>query len=863
LNFKAVGTMGILRSETMKHGTLVLPVDRARQFLDIIGSHTKMQFEDMNEKSMQRPYKKYIQRLDEMERILRFLLEELTKVPGAEVVKNNVDIFLENAEDYKLDEVEARLMQIHRDFIQFKENNTKLLGRRNAALEERYVVQTAIASMAHISHARPARPQAMEEDDEFEFAASRSLLDDEEGGGARRTLETMFSNIAGVLPQEDQDRFARTLFRATRGNTFTHFQQIFEPMQDPKTGREVKKSVFVVYFQDNRIGSAVSAMNEKISKICGSYGVNTYRWPATRDIAEEMQVSLQVQVEDQSRLLRAHESFVRSEAAALLQPARRGGDSLIEEWRMFCAKEKSIYASLNHFEGHMNLRANCWYPEAEEDQIRAVLIQHSSSQHGHSSAMLVSDRMPPRRKPPTYIRTNEFTGIFQELVDTYGLPRYQEANPALFTIVTFPFLFGVMYGDIGHGLMLLMVGIYAVWKADELKFTVPELFSGRYILLMMGFFAVYCGFLYNDFFSVGLDLFGSRWAPPAGHIAKPGELVTFEPKYDIRNEGGPGPYPFGIDPAWHGAANELVYMNSMKMKLSVIIGVSQMIVGLCLRFSNALYERNMVDFCCECIPMMVFMVSFFGFMDYMILYKWVMPMDNPPSIINSMIAMAMWGNDVNPMFGMGLPRLLMCITMLSVPFMLVPKPLILYSRHKAKQVRHRQEMEFQARRSSGPGGPGAAGHGIGRHMSLGDVEESRVCAGEGEEEEEEFDVAEMSIHQVIETIEYVLGTVSHTASYLRLWALSLAHQQLSFVFFSMTLVSGMSAPFPLNVFATYMAFACWFGITVAILLGMDVLECFLHTLRLHWVEFQSKFYKADGYAFVPFRHRDTLTKTDD
>ncbi|CAE8616110.1 unnamed protein product [Polarella glacialis] len=407
------------------------------------------------------------------------------------------------------------------------------------------------------------------------------------------------------------------------------------------------------------------------------------------------------------------------------------------------------------------------------------------------------------------------------------------------------------------------VGIYAVWKADELKFTVPELFSGRYILLMMGFFAVYCGFLYNDFFSVGLDLFGSRWAPPAGHIAKPGELVTFEPKYDIRNEGGPGPYPFGIDPAWHGAANELVYMNSMKMKLSVIIGVSQMIVGLCLRFSNALYERNMVDFCCECIPMMVFMVSFFGFMDYMILYKWVMPMDNPPSIINSMIAMAMWGNDVNPMFGMGLPRLLMCITMLSVPFMLVPKPLILYSRHKAKQVRHRQEMEFQARRSSGPGGPGAAGHGIGRHMSLGDVEESRICAGEGEEEEEEFDVAEMSIHQVIETIEYVLGTVSHTASYLRLWALSLAHQQLSFVFFSMTLVSGMSAPFPLNVFATYMAFACWFGITVAILLGMDVLECFLHTLRLHWVEFQSKFYKADGYAFVPFRHRDTLTKTDD
>lgn len=850
----------------MKHGTLVLPVDRARQFIDLIGHHTKMQFEDMNARDMHRPYKKYIQRIDEMERILRFLLEELTKVPGAEVIKNNVDTFLENSEDYKLDEVEARLKQIYADFIQFKENNTKLLGRRNAALEERYVVQTALASMAHVSVTRsPNRSigAMLEDDAEFEFAASRSLLNDEEGGGSRRTLETMFSNIAGVIPQEDQDRFARTLFRATRGNTFTHFQQIFEPMQDPKTGREVHKSVFVIYFQDHRSGSSVSAMSEKINKICSSYGVNTYRWPSSREAADEMRVSLQVQVEDQERLLKAHESFVRSEAASLLQSARRGGDSLIEEWRLFCIKEKSIYATLNLFEGHMNLRANCWYPAAEEDQIRAMLIQNSSSQHGHSSAMLVSDRIPPKKNPPTYIRKNQFTGIFQDLVDTYGLPRYQEANPALFAVVTFPFLFGVMFGDVGHGSMLLMVGIYAVMKADELKFTVPELFNARYILLMMGFFAVYCGLLYNDFFSVGLNLFGSRWEEPSFKKPKPGEsiAITLKPAYDIKNQGELGPYPFGIDPAWHGAQNELVYMNSMKMKLSVILGVMQMIVGLVLRFSNALHERNVVDFFCECIPMMVFMICFFGFMDFMILYKWVMPLKNPPSIINSMIAMAMWSEDVNPMFGMQLPRILMGVSMLAVPFMLIPKPLILLFRHQAAAHPHRPQRPSVSNFGGSPG----SSQGLGRHSPLPD-EESGSLTGRGAdcEEEEEFDFAELAIHQVIETIEYVLGTVSHTASYLRLWALSLAHQQLSLVFFSMTLLSGMSAMFPLNIIATYIAFGAWFVITVAILLGMDVLECFLHTLRLHWVEFQSKFYKADGYAFEPFCHRDILhKKTDD
>merc|ERR1719482_1012111 len=124
-----------------------------------------------------------------------------------------------------------------------------------------------------------------------------------------------------------------------------------------------------------------------------------------------------------------------------------------------------------------------------------------------------------------------------------------------------------------------------------------------------------------------------------------------------------------------------------------------------------------------------------------------------------------------------------------------------------------------------------------------------------DDDHEEHDFSEVVIHQVIETIEYVLGTVSHTASYLRQWALSLAHQQLSVVFFQKAMLGALTSGNPV---AIYFAFATLMAITAGVLLGMDVLECFLHTLRLHWVEFQSKFFKAGGNLFTPFSHAATL-----
>ena len=118
---------------------------------------------------------------------------------------------------------------------------------------------------------------------------------------------------------------------------------------------------------------------------------------------------------------------------------------------------------------------------------------------------------------------------------------------------------------------------------------------------------------------------------------------------------------------------------------------------------------------------------------------------------------------------------------------------------------------------------------------------------------------EAFIHQMIETIEFVLGSVSNTASYLRLWALSLAHSKLSETFMSLVFANTFKTP---NTFLTIvlglLLWPIFWAIVFFVLMLMDQLECFLHCLRLHWVEFNNKFYKGEGYAFKPFKYQSIL-----
>ena len=87
---------------------------------------------------------------------------------------------------------------------------------------------------------------------------------------------------------------------------------------------------------------------------------------------------------------------------------------------------------------------------------------------------------------------------------------YKEINPAVFAQITFPFLFGVMFGDLGHGTLLFLFGLILIFANDAMKGTALEaLCMARYLIALMGFFAMYNGLIYNEFFSMPIEFFHS------------------------------------------------------------------------------------------------------------------------------------------------------------------------------------------------------------------------------------------------------------------------------------------------------------------------------------------------------------------
>lgn len=840
----------MFRSEEMALCQLFIQPEAAYPSVSELGELGIAQFRDLNNdvNAFQRKFVNEVRRCDELERKLRYIEAEIVK-DGVSVPE--IDEIPKAPNPREIIDLEANLEKTENEIMELSQNAVNLKLNFLELTEMRHVLEKTEGFFTE------------QEGGGASDSLTRALIQEESTTqtGTSASARGRLGFVAGVVPRERVPAFERMLWRISRGNVFLRQVELEQPLDEPNTGNSVYKTVFVAFFQGEELKS-------RVKKVCAGFHASLYPCPSAAGERADMLAGVRTRLQDLTLVLNQTQDHRQR---VLVGVARE-----LNNWMVMVRKMKAIYHTLNSFNMDVTnkcLIAECWVPVSDLPKLRKAL-QDGSKACGSSIPSFLNAIETPET-PPTFNRTNKFTAGFQNLIDAYGAISYQELNPALYTIITFPFLFAIMFGDAGHGLIMFAFGLYMVLTEQKhLKQKSNNeiwniFFAGRYIILLMGIFSMYTGLIYNDFFSKSVNIFGSNWNVSYNESTlKANHELQLSPKTDY----GDSIYPLGMDPAWQLAeANKIMYLNSYKMKLSIIFGVCHMIFGVCLSVVNHVHFRKRINIVLEFIPQVLFLVLLFGYLVSLMFVKWVVYSAKnelltsehcAPNVLITFINMLLFkeaeplcnseGKDCCNVYIFesqgSLQQIMVFVALLCIPWLLLAKPLyILCSRKKSRQQVSASEN-------------GDVNQGI--ELRQENEEVGAVSPAEGHDGHGEEDMTEVFIYQSIHTIEYILSTISHTASYLRLWALSLAHSQLSEVLWTMVLRMGLRAEGYTGAIILYVMFLAWSALTVAILVLMEGLSAFLHTLRLHWVEFMSKFYSGAGYLFAPFSFKTILEQDD-
>uniref|UniRef100_A0A8C9GCT8 V-type proton ATPase subunit a n=1 Tax=Pavo cristatus TaxID=9049 RepID=A0A8C9GCT8_PAVCR len=457
----------VFRSEEMSLMQLFLQVEAAYCCVAELGDLGLVQFRDLNANvnSFQRKFVNEVRRCESLERILRFLENEmedvvkivkLEKYPETPLPREMIDM------ETVLEKLEAELLEANQNQQTLKQNFLELV------------------ELKHL----------LKKTQDF-FEAETNLPDDffsEDTSGLlelRTTPSAAAAKLgftAGVIKRERVIPFERLLWRACRGNIYLRYTEMDTPLEDPVTREEVKKNVFIIFYQGEQL-------KQKIKKICDGFRATVYPCPESATERREMLDGVNTRIEDLNTVItqtESHRQRLLHEAAANMWA-----------WEIKVKKIKAIYHILNCCNIDVTQQcviAEIWFPVADAGRIKRAL--HQGMERSGSTITPILTTIHTRMAPPTFNRTNKFTAGFQNIVDAYGVGNYREMNPAPYTIITFPFLFAVMFGDCGHGAVMLGFALWMVINEESLlaQKSTNEIwntfFSGRYLILLMGIFSM-------------------------------------------------------------------------------------------------------------------------------------------------------------------------------------------------------------------------------------------------------------------------------------------------------------------------------------------------------------------------------------
>lgn len=863
----------------MTYVQLYVPLEISREVVCLLGNLGNLMFRDLNKDltAFQRGYVSQIRRFDEVERSVLYMKEVANKHAeatwkyilhtddeGNAIQHPNLAQLVSTMHTHSHDSIHQMVEDISgfEDRVrQLNDSLSNLQERLNDLLEQRYVIFECSRFLEGNPGifgrvARERREIAdvddfrLTNDDESETLSDTfSFGNDSDGVGLYEQqqedipaddrasdsdydiLEQGFHDkfmIAGSIRRDKVEVLNRILWRLLRGNLFFQNFSINEPLLE--NGEKVEKDCFVVFTHGDTLLNKVKRVVDSLNGLVFSLQQRSHT--ALQELNDK--------ISDLQQIVLTTEQTLHTDLLVV--------NDQLPMWNAMVKREKYIYATLNLFrQESQGLVAEGWIPSLELPTVSNSLKDYSESVGSEYSTVI--SVIHTNKLPPTYHRTNKFTQAFQSIVDAYGTATYKEINPGLATIVTFPFMFAIMFGDLGHGIILFLIGLF--FMLNERKFDAMQrgeildmAYTGRYVISLMGAFSMYTGLMYNDIFSKSMSIFPSGWKWP----------TTFK-KGDNIEATKIGVYSFGLDFAWHGTDNSLLFSNSYKMKLSILMGFIHMTYSFMFSYINYKNKKSTVDIIGNFIPGLIFMQSIFGYLSWSIIYKWskdwIKDEKPAPALLNMLINMFLSPGTIDDQLYRGqafVQSVLLVAALICVPWLLLYKPLTL-RRQNSLAIAHGYQSVNDQRGSETLMEPQDGGS----DMVITDFESGG--------EPKEFDFGDVMIHQVIHTIEFCLNCISHTASYLRLWALSLAHAQLSTVLWTMTIANGFSSEnsgSPLAVAKVVFLFGMWFVLTVCILVFMEGTSAMLHSLRLHWVEAMSKFFEGEGYAYEPFSFKSIV-----
>ena len=678
--------MGFFRSEEILHKKLRLPreIDSAVKILNEFGllSEDCLQFIDLTKTDLEQKknFNPMINRCENLEQII----DKIEQICEEFRIKNNkYKNILDFENDLKTDQdlrevrnsdyfdiLENELIEKNKKIQEIINSYNKLKEDLNIDIEKKEVYKKYLNLI---------KEQKLINENEIN-------MDPDERQSLNNVSYIHFQSkllfIIGVVDAVNELKMKRMIFRVSRATAYVNFSDINinveKLINNNKKSFKISKKLFIIFYpSDGR-----EILRNKLIKICDLFHTSIYQPQGNNEEIENIINEIEQDIKDKNNIIKYTKNQIIDQLFELSGDEKKKGK--ISLYKLYFKKMKEIYLNLNKCIIRENfIDGEVWIIKKNYNLLKNKLNEINE---GLSSIGIFIDLHEANLEKPTYLLNNSFFNSFQDVVNSYGIPRYQEINPGYFNIIFFPFLFGIMFGDIGHGLILLLIGLYIYYYSEKIKQSKNSMLKMgiqyQYFIIFMGFCSFYSGFMYNDFIGNPIPIFNSCY----NNINNKNNTIVNRKNNCV--------YPIGIDSKWYSSTNELSFINSLKMKLSVIYGVFQMIFGIILKGLNDLHFKDYISFILMFIPQLIFMSFLFGYMIILIYIKWNKNWDDTskaPSIISQMINIILrfgsieekplWGKKINKSNTYQQEQFhksILIICLISSFIMLVPKPILIY-----------------------------------------------------------------------------------------------------------------------------------------------------------------------------------------